>query len=164
MTDTIADMDDQWSLASGNNAQDDERHRDSPQGIYPAEVSNADLEDDMAVQSVKVSADAQNKDDNISPVLDSSRGPSESTSAEHLSDVVSVHSMPTVHVTAPDSTLTRRASTMQTLESASPSTDVPPNSPSRSHMSSANSSISAQERRNRHRSAIEVCALSLYIL
>lgn len=117
----------------------------------------------MAVQSLKISADAQ-KDDNISPVLESSRGPSESTSAEHLSDAVSVHSMPTVHVTAPDSTLTRRASTMQTLESgASPSTEAPPNSPSRSHMSSANSSISAQERRNRHRSAIEVRGFSLLL-
>ncbi|KAJ6627119.1 hypothetical protein B0H10DRAFT_1995487 [Mycena sp. CBHHK59/15] len=64
---------------------------------------------------------------------DSSRGPSLSTTTEHLSDTASVHSMPAVLVTEPDSALARRASTLQTVGSTTP----PP------------------ERRNRHRSAIE---------
>ncbi|KAJ7492810.1 hypothetical protein FB451DRAFT_1123938 [Mycena latifolia] len=88
------------------------------------------------------------EDDGPSP-NDSSRGPSLSTTTEHLSeaDATSVHSMPAVLVTEPDAALSRRASTLQTADSPVP----PPVSPTRESRLA-----SQQERRNRHRSAVEV--------
>ncbi|KAJ7169690.1 hypothetical protein C8R46DRAFT_994068 [Mycena filopes] len=77
---------------------------------------------------------------------DSSRGPSLSTTTEHLSDAASVHSMPAVLVTEPDSTHARRASRIPPAEPTPP----PPASPTRE------STLSTHERRNRHRSAAEV--------
>ncbi|KAF8213266.1 hypothetical protein K438DRAFT_1803688 [Mycena galopus ATCC 62051] len=74
-----------------------------------------------------------------------SRGPSLSTTAEQLSDSASVHSMPAVLVTEPDSQLTRRASTLQTTNPLPP----PPPSPTRA---SPDPSLTANDRRNRHRS------------
>lgn len=81
---------------------------------------------------------------------DSSRGASLSTT-EHLSDAASVHSMPAVLVTEPDSALARRASTLQ------PTTDMPPRPPPASPTRpNAESALNPQDRRNRHRSAVEV--------
>ncbi|KAJ6604461.1 hypothetical protein DFH09DRAFT_1257261 [Mycena vulgaris] len=57
------------------------------------------------------------EDDGPSP-NDSSRGPSLSTTTEHLSDAASIHSMPAVLVTEPDSAQARRASTLQTSDSS----------------------------------------------
>ncbi|KAK7064385.1 GYF domain-containing protein [Favolaschia claudopus] len=87
---------------------------------------------------------------------DSSRGPSLSTTTEQLSDVASVHSMPAVLVTEPDSRLARRAST---LHPDNPSPQPPP-SPSRASPDPSLSADERTERRNRRRSTIEVGARS----
>lgn len=89
------------------------------------------------------------EDDGPSP-HDSSRGPSLSTTTEHLSDANSVHSVPAVLVTEPDSPRQRRPSTLQTPDSH----QQPPVSPTRP--ATQESSLSPSERRNRHRSAVEV--------
>ncbi|KAJ7783571.1 hypothetical protein DFH07DRAFT_788269 [Mycena maculata] len=89
------------------------------------------------------------EEDGTSP-HDSSRGPSLSTTTEHLSDANSVHSMPAVLVTEPDSARSRRAET-----SSESQHQPPPVSPTRSTQAS---SLSSSDRRNRHRSAVEVRA------
>ncbi|KAJ7107623.1 hypothetical protein C8R43DRAFT_963074 [Mycena crocata] len=92
------------------------------------------------------------QEDDAPGTNDSSRGPSLSTTTEQLSDAASVHSMPAVLVTEPDSRLARRASTLQATSTAAVD-PPPPVSPTRS---TAEHSLGPNERRNRHRSAAEV--------
>ncbi|KAJ7293388.1 hypothetical protein C8J57DRAFT_1704141 [Mycena rebaudengoi] len=80
-----------------------------------------------------------------------SRDPLYPTTADQISDADSVHSMPAVLVTEPDSALARRASTIPAPAQPLPQ---PPASPTRS-VGESPSGLSPQERRNRHRSAIE---------
>ncbi|KAJ7431833.1 hypothetical protein B0H11DRAFT_2261386 [Mycena galericulata] len=85
------------------------------------------------------------EDDGPSP-NDSSRGPSLSTTAEHLSDANSVHSMPSVLVTQPNDDPPRPPTTNDSLQPA------PPASPTRPTQDQS------EQRRSRHRSAVEVRA------
>ncbi|KAF8898580.1 hypothetical protein BD779DRAFT_21803 [Infundibulicybe gibba] len=105
---------------------------------------------DTIIQSVKITA-SESKEA-VSPVLDSSRGPSFSTTGEPSSDVASVHSMPAVHVSEAEAPFDRHRSAARTPEPRS--TDrAPPPSP---HPSTSGDRLSQQERRTRHRSAAEV--------
>ncbi|PPQ89596.1 hypothetical protein CVT25_012341 [Psilocybe cyanescens] len=104
--------------------------------------------------SSSVSADLQ-----ISPRASPHSPGVTSEPADHSSDAASVHSMPAVHVTAPSSPVARGPSPISShaalLSTRSPLPSPLP-SPSRSNtMQSEESSVSQQQRRARHRSAIE---------
>ncbi|KAJ7706384.1 hypothetical protein B0H17DRAFT_1036983 [Mycena rosella] len=117
--------------------------------VYEAPLGIGIQELDVQEAQPPVHKIVSQEDDGPSP-NDSSRGPSLSATTEHLSDADpdagSVHSMPAVLVTEPDSALARRASTLQTAQPSTP----PPVSPTRE------ARLNPQERRNRHRSAAEV--------
>ncbi|KAJ3517364.1 hypothetical protein NLJ89_g535 [Agrocybe chaxingu] len=108
---------------------------------------NIDLDDVMKVSDTsKVVQD--------SPMLESMRGASISTSVDQTSDGASVHSMPAVHITEPTSPGPQRPSPTSpeaTLLDSRP----PPPSPARSSTFQEEGSLSQQQRRARHRSAIE---------
>ena len=110
----------------------------------------------MALDDVKVTVEKAN-DVDASPMVESTRGASISTNAEHTSDIASIHSMPAVHITEPSSPLVQRTSPMAS-ESTLLSTRPPPPSPARSSTLQDDSSITSLQRRARHRSAIEVSA------
>ncbi|KAF7339814.1 GYF domain-containing protein [Mycena venus] len=128
--------DDEW-----HDTQDDIIVYEAPMGIQQVDSdAPASAELDKIVSQVEENGPSPH---------DSSRGPSLSTTTEHLSDTASVHSMPAVMVTEPDSQHARRASTLQQTTQVSP----PPASPTRA---SPEPSLTSIERRNRHRSAVEV--------
>ncbi|KAJ6519630.1 hypothetical protein C8R45DRAFT_886312 [Mycena sanguinolenta] len=124
--------DDEW-----HDAQDELIVYEAPLGIDHVDVDSDDVAPAPELDKIVQAEDESGP----SP----SRGPSLSTTVEQLSDSASVHSMPAVLVTAPDSQQSRRASTLQTTTPAPP----PPPSPTRA---SPESALGANERRNRHRS------------
>ncbi|KAJ7275234.1 hypothetical protein B0H12DRAFT_1207771 [Mycena haematopus] len=121
---------DEW-----HDAQDELIVYDAPIGIDQVDS------DDVAPTAGLHKIVSQEDDPGPSP----SRGPSLSTTTEQLSDSASIHSMPAVLVTAPDSQLTRRASALQMTN------QVPP-PPVPTARASPEPSPAANERRNRHRS------------
>ncbi|KAJ7357169.1 hypothetical protein DFH08DRAFT_922309 [Mycena albidolilacea] len=114
--------------------------------VYEAPIGIQQVHDDAAPDALDKIV---SQEDVNGPTHNSSRGPSLSTTTEQLSDSASVHSMPAVLVTEPDSQLARRASTLQPTNQVPP----PPASPTRA---SPEPSLASNERRNRHRSAVEV--------
>jgi hypothetical protein len=150
-----SDIDDHSSDA--HDTLEDEQYPDHPRGIEEIEVPSG-LDDENAVQGVKISTSQETKEDS-SPMHDSSRGGSLSTNPEQISDGVSVHSLPVVHVTESDNPLHSRPSTGRTGESSNNSNRALPSSPSRSQTPQEEGPLSQQQRRARHRSAIEVTAI-----
>lgn len=149
----VVDIEDNNSSDAHDTLEDDQ-YIDHPGGIEEVEVPSG-LQDDIALQGVKITTSDQRKDDN-SP-MHSSRGASISTSPEQISDAVSVHSLPAVLVTEPESE--RRP----TAESPS-ATARPPPSPSRSPTPQDEGPLAQQQRRTRHRSTAEVCAYKFFVL
>lgn len=149
----MAQIDDPEEWSDAPDTMDEDHYDSHPRGIVEeVEIGDGQVQG-LAVQGVKITTD-QSKDEDNSPVLESSRGPSVSTNAEQPLDTASSHSLPTVQVTDTDRLSARRPSTAHTtLTTTSP---VPPDSPVRSTMSHS-SSLNSQERRHRHRSAVEVC-------
>ncbi|KAF5356044.1 hypothetical protein D9756_003901 [Leucocoprinus leucothites] len=111
--------------------------------------------DTRVVESVKIT---NNQGKDSSSPLASSRGASLSTSADQASDAASIHSMPAVLVAEPPPPTTRRPSTSASHMPA----PVPPGRPASSLAQNSappetpGSALSQQQRRARHRSAIEV--------
>jgi len=134
---------DQWS--DTHDTLEDDNYEGHPQGIEEVEVHNR--EDGIPDRGVKISTDEDKEDSSVA--LESSRGPSLSTTGEHVSDAASVHSLPVVRITEADRSSTQRPSTSRTTESS----PAPPPSPSRS---AGDNVLTPQDRRHRHRSAIEV--------
>lgn len=130
-------------------------------GAEQPRVSSSVL-DASVVEGVKIATDHL-KEDN-SP-LSSSRGASLSTSPDQGSDAVSVHSMPAVHISESTPSSTQRPSTSTSNAPApQPSSRPPPaapQSPVPQQETPATTTLSQQQRRVRHRSAIEVRRLPL---
>lgn len=143
-----SDIDDRSSDA--HDTLEDEQYADHPRGIEEIEVPNG-----LDHGGVKNSTPEETKEDS-SPMLESSRGGSLSTNPEQISDGVSVHSLPVVHVTEPDASLHRMPSTGPNGESSTNPSRMVPSSPSRSQTPQEGGLPSQQQRRARHRSAIEV--------
>lgn len=123
--------------------------------------------DSAVVDDVKIVAEHVKQEDN-SP-LASSRGPSLSTSPDHASDAASVHSMPAVHVSESAPSDARRPSTSASNAPVPHPSSRPPSAPQSPIPQQENTptALSQQQRRARHRSAIEVCPLpshNIYML
>lgn len=148
------DTEDHWSDAP--ETLDDDRP-DLDDAVHQEADMIQQHDGDITIRAVAVSVDAVDKIDQ-SAVSHSSRGASMSTPppTEPVSDAASIHSLPAVYVTEPD-TSPRRPSPILTNR-APPSSPVPPPSPSHSNISST---ASAQQRRHRHRSAVEVGFISV---
>ncbi|KAF7436969.1 hypothetical protein PC9H_003803 [Pleurotus ostreatus] len=142
------DTEDHWSDAP--ETLDDDRP-DLDDAVHQEADMIQQHDGDTTIRAVAVSVDAVDKIDQ-SAVSHSSRGASMSTPppTEPVSDAASIHSLPAVYVTEPD-TSPRRPSPILTNR-APPNSPVPPPSPSHSNISST---ASAQQRRHRHRSAVE---------
>ncbi|KAJ7655016.1 hypothetical protein DFH06DRAFT_487928 [Mycena polygramma] len=113
--------------------------------VYEAPLGIQQVHDDPAPAGLDKIV-AQEEDHNGPSPNDSSRGPSLSTA-----EAASVHSMPEVLVTEPDSEQARRASTLQTTNAV----PAPPVSPTTTS-AAPDSALAPSERRNRHRSTAEV--------
>jgi hypothetical protein len=140
--DLVSDMDDDQSAAGD--------HRDIEEVISPGQG-------DLIDRAVKISSDEEEKSDPSPTLLDSSRGGSMPTTGQ-AADSASIHSLPTVHVTEPQSP-PQRPSTARYPESSTPLSTCTPSSPTRSHRShrsAAETSLTPTERRVQHRSAVEV--------
>lgn len=139
-----ADIDDHSSDVHGDVHDSHKEYESHPRGIEQVQVQSDDQGD--AMEGFKISPVEKEE---ISPILESSRGPSISTTAE-VSDTASTQSLPVVQVSQPETL---------NLEGSAPSLgQVPPPSPSRSAMSSRDGQ---DELRNRHRSTLEVCSFLL---
>lgn len=150
----VEDVEDKWSDA--HDTMDDEQSvREHPRGIDSQEIH---ANEDLAVTGVKIATEEKV---DPSPIHDSDRGGSLSTTGERTSDAASVHSLPVVHVTEPQSP-SDRPTTARTLEYSTISTTrIPSPSPTQTHVATTDNSLTPQVRRSRHRSAIEVCTVNL---
>lgn len=122
-------------------------------GVHQVDVSHP-IDSALTIQSLKIAADTPKEDS--SPITDSTRGPSLSASQDHNSDAASVHSMPAVLGPSPTSLITDRPSTTSSVTPSNQLQRAPLAVPSRTQAPQDDSSITQQQRRARHRSAIEV--------
>lgn len=153
---SVVDVDDHSSDA--HDTLEDDQDEEQPRGIEEVEIENGDAASgNMAIEGVKLSTE-RDKDDN-SPLLESSRGPSLSTTAEHASDIASTHSLPVVHVSEPEAAPARQTHTATTSWGTGRLVPPPPENTAVTRRNVA----SAEERRQRHRSAIEVCQIDKYV-
>jgi hypothetical protein len=112
--------------------------------------------DTGVVEGAKITA-AHDKE-NSSPLV-SSRGASLSTSPDQASDAASVHSMPAVHISEPPPPPTRRPSTAAPNANVPAASGRPVSTVAQSSAPQSATALTQQQRRARHRSAIEVCAV-----
>lgn len=141
---------DSVELAARNTAHD---------SIEDIQVTNVLDSTISQLADVKVTNVDKTKGVDGSPVVESTRNASISTTADQTSDVASISSMPAVHVTEPTSPIRERPLTSPAEPSLLSTTDRPPPSPSRSNglQGESTPSLSLGQRRARHRSAAEVC-------
>ena len=104
------------------------------------------------VDVLKINADKGHS----SPLLEEARGPSLSTSVDRNSDAASVHSMPAVLITEPTSPVSQRPSATPITDSFDSSTHLQQSSPSPSSAQRQEVTALPEQRRARHRSAVEV--------
>lgn len=130
--------------------EDDKSISADPTNIQEVVISDSD---NITPDSVKISTKTEDKAD------DTSRGGSMSTNGdapEHATDAASIHSLPVVHVTEPQSPQRRPATARQSEFPTSVTTRIS-SSPSGSPTSPTETPLTPAERRHRHRSAVEVC-------
>ena len=128
----------------------DEGYTRSPQGgMTEIQVVNAF----SALDDVKVSVD-ETKPSDDHPMVESTRGPSISMSADHASDSASIRSMPAATATGPSSNMPDRSAPLCSenarLGRASPSSLTGTN------VGHVAGDLNSYQRRARHRSTIEV--------
>jgi hypothetical protein len=131
--------------------QDDKSISADPTNIQEVVIDDSD---NVATDSVNISTETtEDKAD------DTSRGGSMSANGdthERATDVASVHSLPVVHVTEPQSPQ-RRPATARPSEFPTSVTTHISSSPLRSSASPTETPLTPAERRHQHRSAVEVC-------
>ncbi|KAF9056319.1 hypothetical protein BJ165DRAFT_1432592 [Panaeolus papilionaceus] len=118
------------------------------------EVSTIDLNDQRnSASDVDIIPKLATEDGNT-PVIEHSRGDSPSTGHDNSSDIASVHSVP---VTRTTNTQTATVQRQTPNEATAPANRIPPPSASslRSNTMQEEGQLSQQQRRSRHRSAIE---------
>jgi hypothetical protein len=136
--DLVSDMDDDQSVAGD--------HRDIEEVIAPGQGG-------LINHAVKMASDEEEKTGPSPNLLESSRGGSMPTTRD-AEDTTSVRSLPTVHVSEPQSPPPRPA-TARSQESST--SNLPPGTPSslpRSQRSAAENSLNPADRRARHRSTL----------
>lgn len=110
--------------------------------------------DTAVVEGVKNASEHVKQDDSPLP---SDRGPSISTNPDQASDVTSIHSMPAAHISESQGLPLPTDGSLAPQPPSRPSTAV--TQISAPQQENQNSPLSHQQRRARHRSAIEVCHL-----
>ena len=147
----VDDDEDLWNDAHDRMEDDRSGH---PAGIEVMAAFGDRDSEDRADGTDKITADG----DQSSP-LDLNEDDTLSTHAERASsDIASIHSLPAVHVSHSQAILPSRPSTARALGSPTTAYRENPRS-SREPLSPSESSLAPYDRRNRHRSAIEVCTV-----
>lgn len=121
--------------------------------IEQVQVASSVL-DTAVVEGVKNASEHVKQDDSPLP---SDRGPSISTNPDQASDVTSIHSMPTAHISESQGLPLPTDVSLAPQPPSRPSTTA--TQTSAPQQENQNSPLSHQQRRARHRSAIEVCQL-----
>lgn len=140
---------------------DDQNDQDPepPTDVHEVEVTHP-IDSALAIQGLRITTDTLKEDSG--PITHSTRGPSLPTSQDHNSDAASVHSMPAVLVSSPTSLTVDRPSTASSVTPSQHLQRAPLPAPARTHTLPDDSSITQQQRRVRHRSAIEVIIVALF--
>jgi len=140
----LDDIDNYWGDA--HDALEDEPSA----AAYPLGIQDANVIEDQGV-AAPLQIITNGDKANSSPTRDTTGGGSSPVDAGRASDAASVRSMPIIHESP------RNMWTSAPFSESPTSATVAPLSSSPAQLPAADSSLTAQDRRNRHRSAIEVC-------
>ncbi|KAF9535874.1 hypothetical protein CPB83DRAFT_842496 [Crepidotus variabilis] len=143
------------SIAGNDDNVEQLTPHDSVEDIQLADVLGQNI---AALDDLKVTTVHKPMDVDASPIVEPTRNASISTTADHTSDITSINSMPAVHITEPSSPMRERESPTSTEATMlSTAHRPPPPSPSRSSTMQEESTqpVTSNQRRARHRSAME---------
>ena len=132
----------------------DEGYTRNPQGtMTEIQVVNA-FSPSVSLDDMKVPID-ETKPSDDHPMVEPTRGPSISMSADHASDSASIRSMPAVAVTGPSSNRPDRSSPLFS-ENARLASRASPSSLTGTNVGHVEGDLNSYQRRAQHRSTIEV--------